>query len=238
MWTAMAETGRMPRLIWVFTGRTVTLWVLSWDGSFYLFPCFTFSMLFAFYRGRLQHGRHFTFMSATNDSAITLVSPSVNGSIADERHPFAAHGLWLQVLLAEDFIEEMCLDLDELDNPEEVQTVVNHIFLYFLIRASSGDYGTFRPQYTHSSNAHAQPSSGARCLIFGWTLHSLPYFMCANSEGSGETGSMHRLAWAFAGRLIDKYHNLMSWLIHIFSYFLFLKCRTYHLEDLKTYSVL
>ena len=30
--------------------------------------------------------------------------------------------------------------------------------------------------------------------------------MCANSEGSGET-------WAFTGRLCDKYHNLMSWLI-------------------------
>ena len=34
---------------------------------------------------------------------------------------------------------------------------------------------------------HAQPSSGARCLIFGRTLRLLPYFMCANSEGSGET---------------------------------------------------
>ena len=29
------ETGRMPRLIWVFAGRTVTLLVLSWGGSFY-----------------------------------------------------------------------------------------------------------------------------------------------------------------------------------------------------------
>ena len=36
--------------------------------------------------------------------------------------------------------------------------------------------------------------------------------MCANSEGSGETARMHRLAWAFAGRLSDKDHNLMSWL--------------------------
>ena len=27
----------------------------------------------------------------------------------------------------------------------------------------------------------------ARCLIFGRTLRLLPYFMCANSEGSGET---------------------------------------------------
>ena len=28
------QTGRMPRLIWVFAGRTVILLVLSWDGSF------------------------------------------------------------------------------------------------------------------------------------------------------------------------------------------------------------
>ena len=54
---------------------------------------------------------------------------------------------------------------------------------------------------------------GVRCLIFGRTLRLLPYFMCANSEGSGETARMRRLAWAFVGRLCDKYHNLMSWLI-------------------------
>ena len=65
----------------------------------------------------------------------------------------------------------------------------------------------------HSSNAHAQPSSGARCLSFGRTLRLLPYFMCANSEGSGETAQMRKLAWAFAGRLCYKYHNLMNWLI-------------------------
>ena len=33
------QTGRMPRLIWVFAGRTVTLLVLSCRGSF-LFVCF------------------------------------------------------------------------------------------------------------------------------------------------------------------------------------------------------
>ena len=47
---------------------------------------------------------------------------------------------------------------------------------------------------------------------FGRTLLLLLYFMCANSEGSGETAQMRRLAWAFAGRLCDKYHNPMSWL--------------------------
>ena len=28
------QTGRMPRLIWVFAGRTLTLLVLSWGGSY------------------------------------------------------------------------------------------------------------------------------------------------------------------------------------------------------------
>ena len=36
--------------------------------------------------------------------------------------------------------------------------------------------------------------------------------MCANSEGSGQIARMRRVAWGFAGRLRDKYHNLMSWL--------------------------
>ena len=33
------QTGRMPRLIWVFTGRTVTLLVLSWGGSYLKWIC-------------------------------------------------------------------------------------------------------------------------------------------------------------------------------------------------------
>ena len=56
---------------------------------------------------------------------------------------------------------------------------------------------------------------GLDVLIFGRTLRLLPYFMCANSEGTGETARMRRLAWAFVGRLCDKYHNLMSWLINV-----------------------
>ena len=35
--------------------------------------------------------------------------------------------------------------------------------------------------------------------------------LCANSEGFGETS----LTWAYAVRLCDKYHNLMSWLIYL-----------------------
>ena len=48
-----------------------------------------------------------------------------------------------------------------------------------------------------------QTSSGARCLIFGRTLRLLPYFMYANSKGSGETARMCRLARAFTGRLCE-----------------------------------
>ena len=59
---------------------------------------------------------------------------------------------------------------------------------------------------------HVQPSSRARCLIFGWTLHLLPYFVCVISDGSGEAAQMRRFASAFTGRLCDKYQNLMSWL--------------------------
>ena len=60
------------------------------------------------------------------------------------------------------------------------------------IWASSWDHDSFRPPY--SSNAHAQPSSGARCQIIGRTLRLHLYFMCATSEGSGETARMRRIA--------------------------------------------
>ena len=48
------------------------------------------------------------------------------------------------------------------------------------------------------SNTHAQQSNRATRLIFGQTLCLLPYFICANSEGSGETTRMRSLTWAFA----------------------------------------
>lgn len=63
-------------------------------------------------KGRLRHGRHFTFMSALNDTAVTLVSTSVNGSIADENHPFAAHGPWLQVMRVKLTINSVCFQIN------------------------------------------------------------------------------------------------------------------------------
>ena len=35
---------------------------------------------------------------------------------------------------------------------------------------------------------------GLHVCFFGQTLRLLPYFVCANSEGSGETARMRRLA--------------------------------------------
>ena len=66
-----------------------------------------------------------------------------------------------------------------------------------------------------SSNAHA------RCAIFATDMRiclKLPqglYYMSANSKGSGETALMRRLAWAFAGRLCDKYPFPIAWLNYL-----------------------
>ncbi|KAL8604949.1 hypothetical protein ACOMHN_028577 [Nucella lapillus] len=71
-------------------------------------------------RGRLKHGRHFTFKSVTREVAVTLVSPRVVGSITDEEHPFAAHGPWLQVLIPDSFLQQLIDDLHELSAPNEM----------------------------------------------------------------------------------------------------------------------
>ena len=68
------------------------------------------------------------------------------------------------------------------------------------------NYGTKRIL----QNTHAQPFSRDRCLIFGRTQRLLPYFMCANSEGSGETARL-----SLRCRLCERYHNLMGWLIYM-----------------------
>ena len=60
---------------------------------------------------------------------------------------------------------------------------------------------------------HSQPV-GAGCLIDSCLL---PYFMCVNSEGSGETAQMRiepwLVAWAVAAHLCGTYHNLRSSII-------------------------
>ncbi|ELU09419.1 hypothetical protein CAPTEDRAFT_156783 [Capitella teleta] len=72
-------------------------------------------------KGRLRHGRHFTFKSVMNDVAVTLVSNLVVGSIVDEHNPYAAHGPWLQILLMDDFMEDFMADISELTHMPDSQ---------------------------------------------------------------------------------------------------------------------
>ncbi|XP_041425983.1 suppressor of fused homolog [Xenopus laevis] len=72
-------------------------------------------------KGRLLHGRHFTYKSITGDTAITFVSTGVEGAFATEEHPYAAHGPWLQILLTEELVEKMLEDLEDLSSLEEMK---------------------------------------------------------------------------------------------------------------------
>ncbi|XP_012560454.1 suppressor of fused homolog isoform X1 [Hydra vulgaris] len=72
-------------------------------------------------RGRLAHGRHFTFKSVVSDSAITFVTSDVIGSSVNDKSPFAAIQSWLQVLVTDDFLEILVKDLEELQRPHKLK---------------------------------------------------------------------------------------------------------------------
>lgn len=71
-------------------------------------------------RGRVKHGRHFTFKSVLGDTAITLVAPTVTGTLVDPEHPYVAHGPWLQVLIPDELAQAMSESFEVFNNPEEV----------------------------------------------------------------------------------------------------------------------
>lgn len=68
--------------------------------------------VFADCRGRLNHGRHFTFRSLHGDVAITLMSDGVEGAIATHAQPFIAQGPWLQVYLGKQSSKKVLADID------------------------------------------------------------------------------------------------------------------------------
>ncbi|KAJ1521235.1 hypothetical protein ONE63_002920 [Megalurothrips usitatus] len=67
-------------------------------------------------RGRVLHGRHFTFKSVLGDTAITFVASSVTGTFVTSDNPFVAHGPWLQVLVSEDLAQQMSENFELLNN--------------------------------------------------------------------------------------------------------------------------
>ncbi|KAL5244334.1 hypothetical protein ACI65C_011744 [Semiaphis heraclei] len=68
-------------------------------------------------KGRIRHGRHFTFKALTGDATITFVAPSVSGSLVSEEKPFVAQGSWLQVLVPNSFLDSMESSLKFLNEP-------------------------------------------------------------------------------------------------------------------------
>ncbi|KAJ8894694.1 hypothetical protein PR048_000001 [Dryococelus australis] len=65
-------------------------------------------------KGRVKHGRHFTFQSVLGDTAITLVASSVTGALVCAEHPYVARGSWLQVLVPDDLADEMACSFEQL----------------------------------------------------------------------------------------------------------------------------
>ena len=79
----------------------------------------------------------------------------------------------------------------------------------------SWDYGTFYLRKLIFKRACA----AIQWLDVGFLVGLFVYFHTSyvrTGEGSGENARMRRLAWAFSGRLREKYHNLISWLKYAF----------------------
>lgn len=65
-------------------------------------------------RGRLNHGRHFTFRGLHGDQAITFVSDGIEGALATNECPLVVRGPWLHVYLSKHGGETILKDLDQL----------------------------------------------------------------------------------------------------------------------------
>lgn len=91
-----------------------------------------------------MHGRHFTFKSILSHSAVTIVAPSVTGTVVSKERPYVVQGPWLQVLLSEELSEKMAEEFQVLNAPDKV--IIREIALrlfrrYFFMRKSCKFYG-------------------------------------------------------------------------------------------------
>ena len=76
---------------------------------------------------------------------------------------------------------------------------------HFIKWAPSSDFVSSSIPSWQISTAHAQPFRGARDLAFCLKVPLDSLLIWANSEGSGETARIRRLAWTFAARIGYKY---------------------------------
>lgn len=100
------------------TESSELLSVKKLEGVHLIFNLEAGSLLPLAIRGRVKHGRHFTFKSVLGEIAITLVASSVTGTLVDREHPFVAQGYWLQVLIADELAQDMANKFHVLSNPE------------------------------------------------------------------------------------------------------------------------
>ncbi|KAJ8980094.1 hypothetical protein NQ317_008555 [Molorchus minor] len=94
------------------------LHVKKLEGVHLIFNLEAGSLLPLAIRGRVRHGRHFTFKSVLGETAITLVAHSVTGILVDSENPFVAQGSWLQVLIPDDLAQDMAVTFQVLASPE------------------------------------------------------------------------------------------------------------------------
>ncbi|XP_022908185.1 suppressor of fused homolog [Onthophagus taurus] len=94
--------------------------VKKFDGIHLIFNLEAGNLLPFAIRGRVKHGRHFTFKSIINDIAITLVAPSVTGTMVDSENPYVAKGPWLHVLIPDDLAQDMAVTFQVLTKPESL----------------------------------------------------------------------------------------------------------------------
>uniref|UniRef100_A0A8D8LWK1 Suppressor of fused homolog n=3 Tax=Cacopsylla melanoneura TaxID=428564 RepID=A0A8D8LWK1_9HEMI len=76
------------------------------------------SLLSLALRGRVLHGRHFTFNAILDNQVVTLVAPSVAGIFVESKNPYVRHGPWTQIYIPSDFATEMAATLDVLTSSE------------------------------------------------------------------------------------------------------------------------
>ncbi|KAI5747968.1 hypothetical protein M8J77_020489 [Diaphorina citri] len=76
------------------------------------------SLLSLALRGRVLHGRHFTFNAILDDQVVTLVAPTVAGIFVEPKNPYVRHGPWTQIYIPIDFANEMATNLEVLTSPE------------------------------------------------------------------------------------------------------------------------
>jgi len=120
------------------------------------------------FRGRIRHGRHFTFKALTGDATITFVAPSVSGSLVSDEKPFVAQGSWLQVLVPNSFLDSMESSLKFLNEPVMVNTFIIlicnsnfnvyfiqkmlvDIYLYTITGAIAKNYQLARPKFNYNN---------------------------------------------------------------------------------------